>query len=58
MDAGVAFMSHVWGEPEEITVSLDSAGRPLAFSWHGRRHPVEKWGDPYLVGVVHRLLCA
>jgi hypothetical protein len=42
-------MSHLWGEPEEIAVSVDAAGRPSAFVWHGRKHPIEKWGDAYLI---------
>ena len=34
-------MTRLLGEPPLVTVELDDAGRLVAFTWNGRREPVE-----------------
>jgi Family of unknown function (DUF6504) len=55
-------MTRLWADDEPVIVTLDAAGLPAAFGWHGRTHTVERiidlwridtdwWSD---AGVVSR----
>lgn len=42
-------MSRLWRDEEPIAVTLDAAGLPLSFAWHGRTHAVERIDEEWRI---------